>query len=162
DHLLGPHGDKLLGLGQEPPQRLRVRPGAERLLRALPLVLQLQRVRYAMSYAFFGVQIVFQTPPGDPLKAQLHQVIREAPADQSLHEKRAFYHRLIPIVASALSKADRGYWDLIRGEKAESEYETWCSEIEGTLAQTPPEGGPYRSDASQYSLATALFLIEGG
>ena len=61
-----------------------------------------------------------------------------------------------------------GYWDLVRGAKAEEEFETWTSEIEGSLATEREEMGDAADEANRlsadkgYVLVTALALVVQG
>jgi len=61
-----------------------------------------------------------------------------------------------------------GYWDLIRGERAQEEFETWCSEIEGALASEREEMGEKADEMNRlsadkdYVLFTAAVLVEYG
>ncbi|HEY0713850.1 MAG TPA: hypothetical protein VGF45_14315, partial [Polyangia bacterium] len=94
-----------------------------------------------MDYTFFGVQVVVKAFFNDPFREQLHQAIARADAEQTLVEKRQFWKRITALLNDALPAFDYGYWDLIRTDNAESEFETWCSEIEGSIATESEERG---------------------
>jgi hypothetical protein len=59
-----------------------------------------------------------------------------------------------------------GYWDLVRGGRAQEEFETWCSEIEGALATEREEMGDRADEVNRlsankdYVLLTAAVLVE--
>ncbi|HEY0709680.1 MAG TPA: hypothetical protein VGG33_22905 [Polyangia bacterium] len=119
-----------------------------------------------MAYTFFGVQVVVKAFFNDPFRAQLHQAIARADAEQSLVEKRQFWKRIAALLNDAMPAFDYGYWDLIREDKAESEFETWCSEIEGSLATEAEEMGSGADEVNRlsadkrYVIVTVLFLLE--
>jgi hypothetical protein len=121
-----------------------------------------------VDYTFFGVQVVVKAFFNDPFRAQLHQAIARADAEQSLIEKRQFWKRITALLNDALPAFDYGYWDLIRGDNAESEFETWCSEIEGSIATETEEMGASADEVNRlsadksYVIVTLLFLLERG
>src|SRR5262245_27222899 len=119
-----------------------------------------------MAYTFFGVQVAIQAFHNDPLRARLHQAIAQGQSAQTLPDKRVFWKRIAAILNEAMPVFAHGVWDLIRTGNAESEFETWCSEIEGSLAteaeelgQAPDEVNRLSADR-QYVLCTTLFLVE--
>jgi len=81
-----------------------------------------------VDYTFFGVQIAIKAFFKDPMRQQLAKIIAESSADQTLFEKRAFWKRLCAVVNEGMPVFELGYWDLIRGGRAQEEFETWCSE----------------------------------
>jgi hypothetical protein len=121
-----------------------------------------------MGSTFFGVQVVVNVFHNDPLRRRLHQAIAGAPARQSLRDKRTFWKSVSAILNEAMPVFELGYWDLIRGGKAEAEFETWTSEIEGSLATEKEEVGPAADEASRlsadkkYVLCTCLVLLRQG
>ncbi len=121
-----------------------------------------------MDYTFFGVQIAIKAFFKDPLRQQLAKVIADSSAEQTLFEKRAFWKRLCAVLNEAMPVFELGYWDLIRGGKAQEEFETWCSEIEGALATEKEEMGARADEVNRlsankdYILLTAAVLLERG
>jgi hypothetical protein len=119
-----------------------------------------------MDYTFFGVQIVVKAFFKDPLRQKIAQVIANSQAEQTLFEKRAFWKRLAAVLNEAMPVFELGYWDLIRGGRAQEEFETWCSEIEGTLASEKEEMGQAADEVNRlsadkdYILVTAAVLVE--
>lgn len=119
-----------------------------------------------MSYTFFAVQVVLKTYPGDTLRARLHRAIAQSPVEASLVEKRNFYKSFTGIVNEAVATFERGFWDLIRGDQAEREFDTWCSEIEGSIATEQDELGAAADDLhrisneKQFVIVTLAFLVE--
>jgi len=61
-----------------------------------------------------------------------------------------------------------GYWDLVRGDGADEEFESWSSEIEGSLATEKEELGTAPDEVSRisaekrYIIVTLIFLVEAG
>ena len=121
-----------------------------------------------MSYTFFGVQIAIAAFHKDPFRAHLHEVIASSPAEQSLIVKRTFWKKASALINEQMPVFELGYWDLIRGGNAEEEFETWTSEIEGSLATEQEELGTKSDEANRlssdkaYVLVTCLALVGGG
>ena len=119
-----------------------------------------------MEYSFFGIQIAVKAFFKDPLRQKIAQVIAAGEAEQTLFEKRAFWKRLAAVLNEALPVFELGYWDLIRGGRAQEEFETWCSEIEGALASEREEMGDKADEMNRlsankdYVLLTAAVLVE--
>jgi hypothetical protein len=119
-----------------------------------------------VEYSFFGIQIAVKAFFKDPLRQKIAQVIAAGEAEQTLFEKRAFWKRLAAVLNEALPVFELGYWDLIRGGQAQEEFETWCSEIEGTLASEKEEMGQAADEVNRlsankdYILITAAVLVE--
>lgn len=121
-----------------------------------------------MSYSFFGVQVVVKAFFNDRLRQQLHEIIAGSQDEQTLFEKRAFWKRLCAVLNDAMPVFEMGYWDLIRGGRAQEEFETWCSEIEGALATEKEELGAAADEFNRlsankdYIIVTAAVLIDEG
>ena len=121
-----------------------------------------------MSKTFFGVQVVVKNFVSDPLRRQLHEVIARSESEQSLAEKRAFWKRVAAVLNEAVPAFELGFWDLIPGDGAEEEFESWSSEIEGSLATEKEEMGTAPDEISRisaekrYIIVTMIFLVEGG
>jgi len=121
-----------------------------------------------VDYTFFGVQIAIKAFFKDPLRQNLAKVIAGSAADQTLFEKRAFWKKVAAVGNHAMPVFEFGYWDLIRGGKAQDEFETWCSEIEGALASEKEEMGAQADEVNRlsankdYILLTAAVLVERG
>jgi hypothetical protein len=120
-----------------------------------------------MSKTFFGIQVVVKNFVSDALRPQLHEVIARSEAEQSLTEKRAFWKRVAAVLNEAVPAFELGFWDLIRGSGAEEEFESWSSEIEGSLATEKEEMGTAPDEISRisaekrYIIVTLIFLVEG-
>jgi len=121
-----------------------------------------------MSKTFFGVQVVVKNFVSDPLRRQLREVIARSDAEQSLAEKRAFWKRVAAVLNEAVPAFELGFWDLISGSGAEEEFESWTSEIEGSLATEQEEMGEAPDEINRisaekrYVIVTLLFLVERG
>jgi hypothetical protein len=119
-----------------------------------------------VAYTFFGIQVAVKAFFKDDFRSRLHQTIARGDAEQSLNDKRQFWKRVTAVLNEAMPVFERGYWDLIRGNEAEAEFETWCSEIEGSSATEPEEMGFAADEATRisaergYLLVTLAFLVE--
>jgi hypothetical protein len=121
-----------------------------------------------MSNTFFGIQVAVRHFITDPLRPQLHEIIARSTSEQSLAEKRAFWKRVAAVLNEAVPAFEMGYWDLIGGDRADEEFESWSSEIEGSLATEKEELGAAPDEVSRisaekrYIVVTLLFLVEAG
>lgn len=121
-----------------------------------------------MDYTFFGLQIAVKAFFKDDYRQRLGAIIADSSAEQTLFEKRAFWKRVAAVVNEGMPVFELGYWDLIRGGRAQEEFETWCSEIEGALASEREEMGDAADEvnrlsaAKDYVLFTAAVLVERG
>jgi hypothetical protein len=122
------------------------------------------------GYSFFGLQLVMRAVDGEARK-RLHQAIAGggAAGEQSLADKRAFYKTITTILAGELYRYELAYWDYIADPaRGESEFDTWCSELEGQVATENEEVGKavdesFRLSAErEYVAVTVLFLLEAG
>jgi hypothetical protein len=117
-----------------------------------------------MTYTFLAVQVAVRDLS---VRAQLYALLAGAPVEQSLADKRDFWSRAAAILGAAAWSFDFGYWDYIsEPERAEREFDTWCSDIEKVVG-TPVEGGPaqgvYRTgQAGGYCLVSLAFLLKQG
>jgi hypothetical protein len=121
-----------------------------------------------MSKTFFGIQVVINAFPVDSIQKRLHEIIAGSSAEQSLAEKRTFWKRLTAELNDQVSAFDFGFWDLVRGGNADEEFESWSSEIEGTLATEKEELGAAPDEINRISaekrfvIVTLIFLLEEG
>ena len=119
-----------------------------------------------MSYTFFGIQVAVKAFFKDDFRKRLHETVARGDAEQSLVEKRSFWKRVTAVLNEAMPVFEYGYWDLIRSDAAEEEFESWCSEIEGSVATEPEEMGAAADEVNRlsadqsYVLVTLAFLLE--
>ena len=121
-----------------------------------------------MGKTFFGIQVVIKAFPVDSFRRQLHEIIARSPSEQSLTEKRAFWKRLTAVLDEQVPAFEYGFWDLIRGGRADEEFEEWSSELEGALATEKEELGQAPDEINRisaekrYVIVTLIFLLEEG
>ena len=119
-----------------------------------------------MAYTFFGIQVAVKAFFKDDFRKRLHETVARADAEQSLAEKRTFWKRVTAVLNEAMPVFEYGHWDLIRGDNAEQEFESWCSEIEGSVATEAEEMGSAADEVNRlsadqsYVLVTLAFLLE--
>jgi hypothetical protein len=119
-----------------------------------------------VAYTFFGIQVAVKAFFKDDFRRRLHETVARADAEQSLAEKRTFWKRVTAVLNEAMPVFEYGYWDLIRDDNAEEEFETWCSEIEGSVATEAEEMGTAADEVNRlsadqsYVLVTLAFLLE--
>jgi hypothetical protein len=108
-----------------------------------------------MDCSFFGLQLVLRPLDSAGFHAEVRRLISEAPAEQTLAQKRFFYTRLHDLLAVHLDTVELGYWDYIGDvSRTEKEFETWCSEIEAVVREPPP----LRDSPSPYCIVSVAFL----
>jgi hypothetical protein len=119
-----------------------------------------------VSYTFFGIQVAVKAFFKDDFRRRLHETVARGEAAQSLNDKRQFWKRITAVLNEAMPVFEYGFWDLIRTDAAEQEFETWCSEIEGSVATefeemstTVDEVNRLSAD-QRYVLVTLAFLVE--
>jgi hypothetical protein len=121
-----------------------------------------------MGKTFFAIQVVIKAFPVDSFRRQLHEIIARSSSEQSLTEKRAFWKRLTAVLDEQVPAFEYGFWDLIRGGRAEEEFEEWSSELEGALATEKEELGQAPDEINRisaekrYVIVTLIFLLEEG
>jgi hypothetical protein len=119
-----------------------------------------------VSYTFFGIQVAVKAFFKDDFRSRLHETVARGEAEQSLAEKRQFWKRVTAVLNEAMPVFEYGFWDLIRTDAAEQEFESWCSEIEGSVATEAEEMGAAADEVNRLSadksfvLVTLAFLVE--
>jgi hypothetical protein len=122
-----------------------------------------------LSYSFFGLQVAFKHFHRDPLRGQLHELLkRGADKTESPADKQRFWKRFSAQLNTAMPLFEYGDWELVRGGKAEKEFNDWASQIEGSMATLAEEVGPKADEAARvsegpsYVLATMMVLVDQG
>ena len=172
DHVLQPGHRRRGRRGQAEAQRLRPRVGAHELQRAADRrpaagaadrsADRVRRIRAEsegearLAYTFFGIQVAVKAFFKDDFRARLHETVARGDAEQSLVEKRTFWKRVTAVLNEAMPVFEYGYWDLIRSDDAEEEFESWCSEIEGSVATEPEEMGTAADEVNRLSADQSL------
>jgi hypothetical protein len=108
------------------------------------------------SQTFFGIQIAL---PGEALRRRFYELIGPGGVEpaQNLGDKRVFYDRLVDLLRESHGAFALGYWDYITDpQKAQNEFDTWCSEVEMAAYDIPDE-----PRGAMFTL-TMLFLVDAG
>jgi hypothetical protein len=120
-----------------------------------------------MSYSFFGIQVAFRNFKRDGLRKKLHEVLTQNTSlRQGVSDKQQFWKRFCALINEAMPAFEYGDWDLVRGSKAQEEFDTWVTEIEGSLATVAEELGDAADEVNRlantptYILATMMVLVE--
>jgi len=112
-----------------------------------------------MQLTFFHIQLAFESPPDDPWRRELRELIAGLHPRQSANDKRAFYGRFTRVVAGRLPQLRRVCWDLVRTSSARSEFDEWVADLEDT-SDVP---GPSRGDGEpRHQVVTFLVLATRG
>ena len=121
-----------------------------------------------MGKTFFGIQVVIRLFSSDTFRSRLHEIIAQSSKKQSITEKRIFWKRLTAVLDEEVPAFEYGYWDLIRGDRAEAEFEEWSSELEGAVATEKEELGDAPDEINRisaekrYVIVTLVFLMDQG
>ncbi|MCB9876599.1 MAG: hypothetical protein H6835_03265 [Planctomycetes bacterium] len=111
-----------------------------------------------MSEVFFGLQLAVKSPPGDPWRRELCELVRRHQQDLAIADKRTLYGAFANALQQALPRCPLGYWDyVVRGE---GEYREWMRGIEDDAEErwVPDQTG----EAMEYALVSAFFLMPRG
>jgi hypothetical protein len=109
-----------------------------------------------MSGTFFGIQIAIQSPPGEPWREGLVELLRGNMQDQSIFEKRVLYSRLAQHLAAARPRWTLGTWDYITGAGGEVEFDSWVSGLEACADE------PVTDRAGDHVVVSVALLVEPG
>lgn len=115
-----------------------------------------------MKTTFFAMQAAVRDLS---VRAQLHSLVAMTPSEQSLVEKRAFYTEVSNILLPHVASFELGYWDYVGDpDRAEKEFDTWCSEIEKVVGEELPDEpgqGAYRTPGRRdFFLVSLAFLFQ--
>lgn len=104
-----------------------------------------------MSDAFFGLQLGIVSPPRDPWRAQLGDLLRTYHRDLQFADKRGLYGALTNALVAALPHTEYAYWDF-QADGA-SEYAQW---LEGLREEAAT---PWQPDPSGAVMDVALVSV---
>jgi len=111
-----------------------------------------------MSYTFFGLQIAIQSPPGDPWRGALVELVRRNLRGLDLVEKRSLYFELAELLRDAEDRWALGTWDLVAGARGELEFDSWVSGLEAS-ADAPLDASAATGD---HVVVSVVVLVEDG
>lgn len=111
-----------------------------------------------MSEVFFGLQLAVHSPPGDPWRRELGELVRRHQQDLRIEDKRTLYGAFANALQAALPKSALGFWDYV--VPGEGEYREWMRGIEDDAEErwAPDPTGA----AMEYALVSAFFLMPRG
>ena len=111
-----------------------------------------------MSDAFFGLQLAVQSPPGDPWRRELCELVRRHQQDLGSQEQRALFAAAAELLQTALPRCPLGFWDYVPA--GEAEYSEWMRGIQDDALETwapDPTGA-----VMDHALVSAMFLVPRG
>ncbi|MEZ5964830.1 MAG: hypothetical protein R3F56_13375 [Planctomycetota bacterium] len=110
-----------------------------------------------MTDVFFGLQLAIVSPPGDPWRARLADLLRTFQRDLEIADQRGLYGALANALMDALPRATLGYWDF-QADGAK-EYADW---LEGLRAEAETPWQPDPTGATMdHALVSMLLLAPG-
>ncbi len=114
-----------------------------------------------MARTFFNLQMAFLSPPDDELRKRVRDLIVSSDARQTADEKRIMYTRLRRIIVPALPQLQRVAWDLVRTDRAESDYQEWYADLED-VSDVPDLSANQATPTEQHTIVTVILLAERG
>jgi hypothetical protein len=111
-----------------------------------------------MNATFFGLQLAIRSPSGDPWRERLVALLRENLTDQDALEKRALYTRLSELLSEASPRWTLGTWDLITGESAASEFDSWAEGLEASVNEPLDPA----ASSGDHAVVSVIVLVEAG
>ena len=117
---------------------------------------------------FFGLQIAIKSFGEDTVRARFAHVLEdEHQADEDVQEKRRLLRRFVVLLEENDLFWTYGYWDYLdEREAATTEFNSWASEIEGSMAIEEEEMGAQVDDVRRtssrkdYVVVTLAFLLD--
>lgn len=117
---------------------------------------------------FFGLQLAIKSFGEDTVRARFAQVLQdERQADADVQEKRRLLRRFVALLEENELFWTYGYWDYHNErEAALAEFNSWASEIEGSMAIEAEELGTQVDDLRRtssrkdYVVVTLAFLLD--
>jgi hypothetical protein len=117
---------------------------------------------------FFALQIAIRCYGEDTLRARFARVLEESRlADENLQEKRRFLKRFVALLEESELFWSYGYWEYIDDpDTAVAEFDSWVSEIEGSMATEDEELGDEideiqrTSNRKDYVVVSLVFLLD--
>jgi hypothetical protein len=111
-----------------------------------------------MDATFFAFQIAVRSPPGDPWRERLVELVRRNQTDQGVFEKRMLYTQFAGLLAEAQPRWTLGTWDFVPAPRGEGEFDEWVAGLEAGVDE------PLSPSAAtgDHAVVTAVFLIETG
>ena len=117
---------------------------------------------------FFALQIAIKCYGEDTMRARFARVLEESRlADENLQEKRRFLKRFVALLDESALFWSYGYWEYIDDPNtAAEEFDSWVSEIEGSMATEDEELGDEIDDIQRtsnrkdYVVVSLVFLLD--
>jgi hypothetical protein len=107
---------------------------------------------------FFGIQLAVQSPPGDPWRGKVCDIVRQHQRDLAVVDKRVLYGALANLLVEAAPRWTLGFWDFIAG--GQSEFDDWVRGLEDDARER------WQPDASgapmDQALVSVVVLLEPG
>ena len=114
-----------------------------------------------MPYTFFNLQMAVLSPPHDPFRHKMRELILAAEALQTADDKRMLYGRLRRLILPVLPRVQRVAWDLVRTERARFDYMEWHTDLED-VTDVPDLSANSAHPELQHTIVTVILLAERG
>lgn len=115
-----------------------------------------------MEHAILAIELCFPLVPGDPLRAQLQELIVRQPALMRPGEKWQFYRHAVALLLERLPQAVSGCWDFFDDDaRARNDHEMWFNGMhtrEGSRRQPSGPGNPQGNDPRFLTFTISLLM----
>lgn len=116
-----------------------------------------------MLHNVFAMELCLRLLPKDPLRYDLHDLIRHAPVATTPGKKWGMLKHATELLLSAEDRFEKGCWDFFNEDaKARSDYDMWCNGMiteEG--ARKGPSGDPGDGEQRYMTFTISLLLQDG-
>ncbi|MBI5610876.1 MAG: hypothetical protein HY902_18500 [Deltaproteobacteria bacterium] len=110
-----------------------------------------------MAWTFFNIQMAFRSPPGDPLRQAVRDLVVQSGRRHTPNQHRAMYRRLNELVQRAMPQLQRWAWDLVRTDAARDDYQEWNTDLEDT-SDVPDLQANAATPFEQHAVITVILL----
>lgn len=117
------------------------------------------------THSIFALELCLQMVPGDPLRAQLQQLIERHPERASRRDQWNLFRAVSQRLRDGLPYAVSGCWDFFDDDgRALTDFDMWCggmTTLEGARRTPSGPGDAYRGDHRYMTFTLALLLQQG-
>lgn len=116
-----------------------------------------------MLHSYLALEICSKYEPGGRLHSNLHGMLRNHPANATLHQKWTFYRGVAEEILVSLSLVERGCWDYYDDDaRARADYDQWVNGMvtEEGARHAPSGSDPYRGDPRYMTFTMAFLMVK--
>jgi hypothetical protein len=111
-----------------------------------------------MAWTFFNIQMAFRSPPGDPLRTAVRDLIAQTGPRHTSGQHQAMYRRLHELLARGMPQLQRWGWDLVRTDAARDDFDEWYTDLEDT-SDVPDMQANAAVPYEQHAVVTVIMVV---